>query len=1333
MKKILSVIISLSMLLSLMEVIPAYAEGEAETTNVVWIGGSYAAGAGANEKPEGLPAGVSAMAFAKRVTNWIDENTEGTVNYYNVCKGGTNSDYGRNRFEKDVLSHDPDIIFIEFTGNDSTVLGQTQERTSLALEGMVRATQLYEKENDKDVKIVFLYRPWFTGNDTTGASYDLNREAIGAYHAVADYYGIYELDAAEEAKRLWEADGADYAEMISNDKAHPTALGHYYTGKAIINILEKNPITNHIYRSLPMNANYTEISPVYIDASNASYIDSENTTGFTAEGTTMVSSTAGDTLQYNFNGTSIGVESSNVTAKVNIYVDDKMLTNFSAGKAEALANTQTLSDGPHTLKIVNAGGGAVTINDIIVDGIANEGMTAKETYTRSVYEDPCTSKDELEGRSLLGGAAGCSILNMKAQTGSQYPEAAISFGGHMVDQKVITYQLNGTTGFGANSNVSSVNIKYYEQNKDSTSFEGTKNIEVRAIDASGNELKAFTEDDVSYELNNAKTNWWKLFNLKVYNVPAGTTGIALYLHNTNNTALNNVKIEYADAAIDGISLDIDKKWISVGDAVPSTILHYTNYGDEQVLDAGASVTYTSSDASIASVDASGVITGVAEGAADITATAEIDAETYTCTMPVLVRDVPNYTDTEPKDIPASLITNADVIRTTRANNGVNGIGAGGRLLTANARTTQGEWTVFCPVGIYARTSWPGAANTAAINADSYKAGTTYVYTAKVKNSSDDTTMTPYYGIAINTSNNYNNGIGSNEYGRDGMAVTSTDWMDFKATISFPDDWDPTKSTQNYEQIIYMGLGKLSPEGSKVTVNNSLTDSLYLAEEAPREISLTAGNGAAELAQGGTLEVTAEVLDQVGLKGGLDQTVSCVVLSQDREEEIEGITASVSGNTVTLSCDDSVPAGTYTVVAISDAYDMVKGMDFDVISDPSAKYADYVTPAKPVNLITNSNVLNNNSGNATIATETGVGYKYTATEKTQNNPWNVFCPSALYARNSKATNNGLDLDYYKAGATYVYTAKVKNASDDTTLTPYYGIAIPAKNDGSYNNAIGSNEYGKDGMAVTSTDWTDFKATITFPTTWNEASTSADFGQKIYAGIGKKSDLASAVIIDTTVGDSLYLAEEILYDISNEVVTGSTTLNNNSTVTLKSELTNQIGLTGGLDQNVTWYALSSDRTEVVDSITITEDPQTGYATVSVSEDTPAGEYAIVAYSQTYRAAKGINITVSDGPKAELTLSQDAGYVWLEASAENLECENISFFVAAYDQNGNMLYVTFEDCAVTDGTAALASGELWLGGDDPAELASGTVVKAFAWEKDNLRPIELTAGSVSQLTID
>ena len=675
----------------------------------------------------------------------------------------------------------------------------------------------------------------------------------------------------------------------------------------------------------------------------------------------------------------------------------------------------------------------------------------------------------------------------------------------------------------------------------------------------------------------------------------------------------------------------------------------------------------------------------------------------------------NYTDTAPKAVPANLITNVSNIDT--GNSAATSSISGNIYTLTTTANTQGSANggYFAPFIL----STTVANASKHINLQHFEQGKTYVFAVKVRKASDDATLTPYFGSGISSL------LQSNEYGTDGMAVTSTDWITFKSTITTPSDWDTATGWKNK---LWFGLARTSDLDSKVEFDRNVGDSLYLAEEAAHELSVTAENGTAQLAKGGSMNVTAEVLDQVGLKGGLDQTVSCVVLSQDREEEIEGITASVSGNTVTLSCGDSVPAGTYTVVAISDTYDMVKGLEFDVVEDLSIKYADFVTPAKPTNLMSQGiNTMRNvNGGHATNQNVTG-GRRLTASNNIQTESYAVFAPVIQMANTSyttwnpgdKTNNKPLDLEYFKAGTTYVYTAKVKSA--DTTKAAYYGIAIPHyQHSLSYYNAKGSNEYGKVGMAVTSADWMDFKATITFPENWINDGTSDSYGasggQVIYMGLGTGSDVGAAVDINTTVDTSLYLAEETLYDISNEVVTGSTTLDPYSTVTLKSELTNQIGLKGGLSQSVSWVALSSDRKTVIDTIDITDNGD-GTVTVCPTHYTAPGNYVIAAYSDTYHACKGINITVESLADIEtFDFSQNNGDITLSASLENAKPSAVKFLIAAYstETNGELRFVdcAFRDVTVTDGEASVTG--MHLDG-----LTTGTVVKAYIWD-NNLRPL-------------
>ena len=98
---------------------------------VAFIGGSITAGSVA------IPGG----GYADISANWLGRYITKDLKYVNAGIGGTESSFGMARFERDVLSKDPDIIFIEYAVNDypgRTWLPETFEsmvRTALNAEG----------------------------------------------------------------------------------------------------------------------------------------------------------------------------------------------------------------------------------------------------------------------------------------------------------------------------------------------------------------------------------------------------------------------------------------------------------------------------------------------------------------------------------------------------------------------------------------------------------------------------------------------------------------------------------------------------------------------------------------------------------------------------------------------------------------------------------------------------------------------------------------------------------------------------------------------------------------------------------------------------------------------------------------------------------------------------------------------------------------------------------------------------------------------------------------------------------------------------------------------
>ena len=51
------------------------------------------------------------------------------MNFYNAGIGGTGSDFGITRLYDDVVSRDPDIVFVEFSVNDRAIYNESGQRT----------------------------------------------------------------------------------------------------------------------------------------------------------------------------------------------------------------------------------------------------------------------------------------------------------------------------------------------------------------------------------------------------------------------------------------------------------------------------------------------------------------------------------------------------------------------------------------------------------------------------------------------------------------------------------------------------------------------------------------------------------------------------------------------------------------------------------------------------------------------------------------------------------------------------------------------------------------------------------------------------------------------------------------------------------------------------------------------------------------------------------------------------------------------------------------------------------------------------------------------------
>ena len=223
-----------------------------EDITVAYIGGSIT---------EGYNAGTTEF-YAKTCTDLLQGYfPDITVTGVNAGISGTPSLLGNLRLERDVLSADPDIVFVEFAVND----GQEADYKN-AYESLVRTLLTQEK----DIAVVLLFTVLDSGYtcqehmSKIGANYDLPMISV--------HDSVYE--EIEAGRMTWQ----DY----SNDQSHPNAYGH----KCITDFVD-----NYYQKVLPVVAeNVGEVikelpDPVFsAKYMNMHYMDSATMDGVELDG-----------------------------------------------------------------------------------------------------------------------------------------------------------------------------------------------------------------------------------------------------------------------------------------------------------------------------------------------------------------------------------------------------------------------------------------------------------------------------------------------------------------------------------------------------------------------------------------------------------------------------------------------------------------------------------------------------------------------------------------------------------------------------------------------------------------------------------------------------------------------------------------------------------------------------------------------------------------------------------------------------------------------------------------------------------------------------------------
>ncbi|MEK3877829.1 GDSL-type esterase/lipase family protein [Paenibacillus sp. FSL M7-0420] len=147
-----------------------------DTITIVYFGGS-------NTRSEG---------YRVMTAEWLREQYhQADIRTVNAGINGTGSDLGCARMETDVLRHRPDLVFVEFAGNDG---GDPESKARI--EGIVRQIRKRSRFTD----ILFVY----TLKERDVAVFQSGEYQKGAImqEEVADYYGIPSIHLGVEVSRL---------------------------------------------------------------------------------------------------------------------------------------------------------------------------------------------------------------------------------------------------------------------------------------------------------------------------------------------------------------------------------------------------------------------------------------------------------------------------------------------------------------------------------------------------------------------------------------------------------------------------------------------------------------------------------------------------------------------------------------------------------------------------------------------------------------------------------------------------------------------------------------------------------------------------------------------------------------------------------------------------------------------------------------------------------------------------------------------------------------------------------------------------------------------------
>ena len=565
--------------------------------------------------------------------------------------------------------------------------------------------------------------------------------------------------------------------------------------------------------------------------------------------------------------------------------------------------------------------------------------------------------------------------------------------------------------------------------------------------------------------------------------------------------------------------------------------------------------------------------------------------------------------------------------------------------------------------------------------------TGYVFSAKIRNCGPEGTN-PTFQLYYTGSQGR---CFSNEYGADGFAPGMED-EDYK--ISF-------NTGANTTGAVWYGF--VSAKAGDAIYMSTVAGETYFGVETPFTINVNIEDN--KVIAGGNTTVSTELLNQIGIPGGLTQNFDYAVLNSDRTAFVDGIEVTEGADsTATISVDDSVPSGDYVVVALAEDYSGVqKGVNFSVIN--TSDFEDKITAEKVNYVVDPDNINWFLDGNG----HSGFGESKSDQYFTWKDSVDIASTQSIYymagASFLRANRGHLIEDaVWTVGDTFVYSVRLKNDTPEIDSAPLFGLSFGDRN--------------------------NLNALVSFPVTnTEEYQTYTGYYKSVkdrtYLSVGfARPDsciphtATNAVInMDISNGGSLFVSKEAATEIVNEFAGDSEVLPGEST-TVEARVLNQIGETGNLDQGISWFALNPERTEIAEGITITDNGD-GTAEVLVDDDVSCGDYVILAMSDASDLRKGITLSVVNS-KARVIYTELGAYdgkAFLHAGVNDAACNKIKFVIASYNTAANKLI----DAKACDVTVAEAGWTTEIPESLEISTDGADIVRVFVWDAETLEPIK------------